>query len=294
MTDQLTAMRLFVRLAHTGSFSQAAREQKLSQPTTSRMISDLEAHLGVTLVTRTTRAVALTQAGAEYLARIQPILDALLEADHAVRGTGELRGSLRITVASIIASRVILPKLKTFMVDNPQLAITLSTEDRRQDLIQEGIDVALRFGKLADSSAIARRIGRWPLFMAAAPTYLQERGTPLIPTDLATHTFIVAGPLADDMLVLKKDGREVSIRVSGNLTINGTDAGISAGLSGLGLVVASLPALKTDIDRGALVKILPEWNMGELEAHALFPGGQAPKPAARAFVDFLIETMKSS
>ncbi|HLY88335.1 MAG TPA: LysR family transcriptional regulator, partial [Acetobacteraceae bacterium] len=96
MTDQLTALRLFVRLAHTGSFSQAAREQKLSQPTASRLIGDLEERLGVTLFTRTTRGVTLSQAGTEYLSHIQPILAALDEADHAARGTGELRGALRV------------------------------------------------------------------------------------------------------------------------------------------------------------------------------------------------------
>ena len=292
MTDQLTALRLFVRLAHTGSFSQTAREQKLSQPTTSRMISDLEAHLGVTLFTRSTRAVALTQAGAEYLTQIQPILDALTEADHGIRGTGELRGVLRVSVASIIASRVILPRLKSFMSEHPKLEIQLATEDRRQDLILEGIDVALRFGKLADSSALARRIGVWPLIMAAAPSYLQEHGTPKTPAELATHAFVVAGPVAADTLILKKDEREVSVEVNGNLTVNGTDSGVAAGREGIGLVVASTPALLGDMNTGALVRILADWNMGEVEAHALFPSGQTPKPAARAFVEFLIDIMR--
>lgn len=293
MTDQLTALRLFVRLAHTGSFSQTAREQKLSQPTTSRMISDLEAHLGVTLFTRSTRAVALTQAGAEYLAQIQPILDALAEADHGIRGTGELRGVLRVSLASIIASRVVLPRLKSFMSAHPSLEIHLSTEDRRQDLILEGIDIALRFGKLADSSALARRIGSWPLVMAAAPSYLNEHGTPASPAELAKHVFVVAGPVAADTLVLKKGEREVSVEVTGNLTINGTDSGVTAGKEGIGLVVASIPALKKEMECGSLVRVLPDWDMGKVEAHALFPSGQSPKPAARAFVEFLIDIMKN-
>lgn len=112
-------MRIFIRVANTGSFSQAAREQKLSQPTTSRMIADLKAHLGVTLFTRSTRAVVLTQFGEQYLAHIQPILAALEEADQGIRGDGELRGILRVSVASIIASRIILPRLKPFMAQHP-------------------------------------------------------------------------------------------------------------------------------------------------------------------------------
>jgi DNA-binding transcriptional LysR family regulator len=291
MTDQLTALRLFVRLAHTGSFSQAGREQRLSQPTASRLIAELEERLGVTLFTRSTRAVALTQEGANYLAQIQPILDALTLADHTIRGTGELRGTLRVAVASIIASRTILPRLSRFMSAHPQLEIHLSTEDRRQDLILEGIDIAVRFGKLADSSALARRIGNWPLIMAAAPSYLQAHGTPQTPDDLPTHTFVVAGPLAAKTLVLTKDSREVAVNVTGNLFINGTDSAVTAGTQGLGLVVASTPALQHEITRGTLVRVLAEWDMGELEAYALFPSGQTPKPAARAFVDFLIDIL---
>jgi DNA-binding transcriptional LysR family regulator len=292
MTDHLTALRIFVRVAHTGSFSQAAREHKLSQPTTSRMISDLEEHLGVTLFTRTTRAVALTQIGAEYLTRVQPILDALAEADHGIRGTGELRGVLRVSVASIIASRVILPRLKSFMAQHPKLDIHLATEDRRQDLIIEGIDVALRFGKLADSSALARRIGAWPLVMAGSPAYLQEHGVPATPAELATHSFVVAGPVAAKTLILRKEGREVSVVVNGNLTINGTDSAVAAGREGVGLVVASTPALIGEIDQGTLVPILSDWDMGEIEGYALFSSGQTPKPAARAFVEFMIDVMQ--
>lgn len=292
MTDQLTALRIFVRVAQTGSFSQAAREQKLSQPTTSRMIADLEAHLGVTLFTRSTRAVVLTQMGEEYLARIQPILSALTEADHGLRGDGELRGVLRVSVASIIASRIILPRLKRFMAQHPQLELHLSTEDRRQDLILEGIDVALRFGKLADSSALVRRIGTWPLVMAAAPSYLREHGVPANPAELAAHAFVVAGPVAAKTLVMTREGREVSVVVDGYLTINGTDAAVAAGREGIGLVVASAPALSGEIAEGRLVRVLPEWDMGQIEGHALFSSGQTPKPAARAFVEFMIEVMQ--
>lgn len=293
MTDQLSALRLFVRLAYAGSFSQAAREQKLSQPTASRLIGDLETRLGVTLFTRTTRAVTLTQAGADYLAQIRPILSALEQADHAIRGTGELRGTLHVAVASITASRLIIPGLRDFMAAHPNLEVRLSTDDRRQDLLVEGIDVAVRSGKLADSSALGRRLGVWPLVMAAAPAYLASHATPQTPADLADHEFIVAGPVAGRTLTLRNNGREVSVQVSGRVAISGTDSAVAAGIEGVGLVVASLPSFRREIERGTLVRILPEWDIGELEVHALFPGGQPPKPAARAFVDFLAGLLKS-
>jgi DNA-binding transcriptional LysR family regulator len=294
MTDQFAALRVFVRLAHTASFSRTARELKMSQPTASRMVSDLERHLGVTLFIRTTRAVSLTKAGADYLAEIQPILNALTEADHRARGTGELRGELRVSMASIIASRLILPKLQGFMSQHPELSIHLTTEDRRQDLVLEGIDVALRFGKMMDSSALARKVGSWPLVMAGAPSYLQARGTPSSPHDLSEHTFVVAGPVAEKTLLLKKQEQEILIEITGNLAINGTDSAVAAGTLGLGLVLASTAALACEIQSGALVRIMTDWNMGHIEAYALYPGVQTPKPAARAFVEFMIEHMRIS
>jgi DNA-binding transcriptional LysR family regulator len=255
------------------------------------MISDLEAHLGVTLFNRTTRAVALTQAGADYLVDIQPILDALTEADYRIRGSGELRGELRVSMASIIASRIILPRLKGFMAEHPHLTVLLSTEDRRQDLILEGIDVALRFGTLADSSALARKVGGWPLIMAGAPDYLRQQGTPSSPSDLTVHRFVVAGPVAARTLLIEQNGLEIPVEIHGNLTVTGTDAGVVAGKEGLGLVVATVPALIADIETGSLVRVMADWNLGAVDAYALYPGGQAPKPAARAFVEFMIDAL---
>jgi DNA-binding transcriptional LysR family regulator len=143
---------------------------RLSQPTASRIIALLEEQLGATLFSRSTRALTLTDAGAAYLARVQPILESLEEADNAIRGSNDLRGVLRIAVASIIASRAIVPRLGAFVAQHPDLQVELMIDDRRQDLIQEGIDVAIRFGKLPDSSAIARLIGRWPLPKGARRT----------------------------------------------------------------------------------------------------------------------------
>jgi DNA-binding transcriptional LysR family regulator len=288
MSDQLSALRLFVRVAATGSFSQAAREHNLTQPTASRIIAILEEQLGATLFVRTTRAVTLTEAGADYLARIKPILEALEEADFAVRGTGELRGTLRVGVSSIVASRILVPNLPDFAGQHPNLRIELVIDDRRQDLISENVDIVLRFGKLSDSSALARRVGTWPLVAAAAPSYLTRKGTPLSPSDLAAHDFVVAGPAAGKSITFKKEGREVSTQIGGNLAITGAEVAVNAGATGLGIVVASLPSLEKEINDGSLVRLLTDWDIGEISAHALFPSGQAPKPAARAFVDFVI------
>ena len=193
MKDRLTALKLFVRAGHMGNFSSAGRELGLSQPSASRLIAALEAEVGATLFNRTTRAVTLTDAGATYLTRVEGILAALNEADHEARGTGELRGVLRIGTASSFVLREIIPRLPKFLAAHPALRVELVSNDRYQDLVTEGIDVAFRWGSLPDSSASARKLMDDPRILAAAPSYLKERGTPLMPSDLAQHAVII-GP----------------------------------------------------------------------------------------------------
>ena len=169
MSDRLFALRLFARVARTGSFSRAGRELGLSQPSVSRIAAELESEVGAALMTRTTRGLRLTEAGADYLARIEPILVALEEADHAARGTGELRGTLRVSLPLGFGVREVIPRLPPFMELHPALHIDLSLNDRYQDLVTEGIDLALRFGALADSSTVARRLDSWPRLLVASP-----------------------------------------------------------------------------------------------------------------------------
>ena len=292
LSDQFQALRLFVWVARSGSFSKAAREMKLSQPTASRIIVLLEDELGTTLFLRSTRALTLTEAGSDYLARVQPILDSLDEANDAVRGSGDLRGTLRVGVASIIASRAIIPSLPAFLAQHPNLRVDLIIDDRRQDLIQDGIDVAIRFGKLPDSTSIVRLVGRWPLVVAASPSYLDQHGTPEAPEDLSAHRFVIAGPVAGKGLTFKRDGKQVTIQPMGQVAIDGAEVAVSAVRAGLGIAVASLPAFSQELERGELVRLLPDWHLNEIEAHALFAGGQAVRPAARAFIDHLIEAAR--
>jgi DNA-binding transcriptional LysR family regulator len=154
MNDRLFALRLFARVARTGSFSRAGREFGLSQPSASRIIAALERDVGAVLLMRTTRAVTLTEAGTDYLARIEPLLAELEEADHAARGTGEIRGLLRVGLSSSFAVREVIPRLPGFMDRHPALRIDLLMSDQHQDLLSEGVDVALRFGPLKDSNAV--------------------------------------------------------------------------------------------------------------------------------------------
>ncbi len=289
MNDKLLALRLFARVARTGSFSAAARELDLSQPSVSRIVAALEKDVGAALVTRTTRAVKLTDTGTDYLTRVEAILASLEEADHVARGSRELRGSLRVALPSSFGVREIVPVLPGFLARHPALNVQLLMSDQRQDTLKEGVDVALRLGELADSSATARLIGRTQRVIAASPAYLKAKGKPKMPADLATHTAIV-GPAGTNAggWTFQKDGRSVSIRVASRLSVSVNEAAVAAAVAGMGIVTTALWGCRAELASGALIQLLPDWTMGEVEVHGMFTPGRAPKPAARALVDYLI------
>jgi len=295
MNDRLSALRLFSRVARTGSFSAAGRELGLSQPSVSRIIAELERDIGVGLMTRTTRAVALTEAGADYLARIEPILGDLDEADHAARGTGELRGRLRIGTSSSFASREVIPVLPAFAQRHPALTIDMILDDERQDLVAEGVDVALRFGPLADSSARARRIGSARRVLVASPAYLARAGAPAAPADLPSHRIVFAPPSRSaGAWTFRKDGKVTSVRVEPHASFSTNEGAVAAAVAGMGVFSTGNLGCRREIERDELVRVLPGWDMGGTEINAVYVGGRGAKPAARAFTDYLIEALKPS
>jgi DNA-binding transcriptional LysR family regulator len=292
MNDRFFSLQLFVRVARTGSFSVAGRELGLSQPTASRIIAALEKKVGVALLTRSTRAVTVTEAGADYLARAEVILAAMDEADHAARGTGELRGILRIATSSAFANRAIFPRLARFTGQHPALRVEFMLNDRRQDLIGDAID-AMRVGSLSDSNAVARKIGVVYRVLAAAPSYLDRAGVPQSPTDLPNHTCIV-GPASQGLegWAFERDGKKTSIRVEGRYILNGTDSATKAAAAGLGIVSSTHLSCLEEFQNGSLVRVLPEWEMGEADINVVLPAGRASKPSARAFCDLMVAEFK--
>src|SRR3954468_3703996 len=294
MNDRLSALRLFSRAARVGNFSSAGRELGLSQPSASRLIAALEEEVGATLFSRTTRAVTLTDAGATYLMRVEEILAALDEADHEARGTGELRGSLRVGTSSSFVLREIIPRLPAFMEQHPALKIELVANDRYQDLVTEGIDVAFRFGALPDSSATARKIIHLPRILMASPNYLRERGMPTTPSDLAHHSVIIGPAHASPTFSFRKDGRVVSVRVDSQLAITINEGATASAVAGLGIVASSENSARAELKAGKLVRVLPDWDFGSMEVNALFVNGKTIKPAARAFADFLLRELRAA
>jgi DNA-binding transcriptional LysR family regulator len=286
MNDRLAALRLFVRVARAGSFSAAGRALGLSQPTASRVIAALEREVGAALLTRTTRAVTLTEAGADYLERIEPLLAALEEADHAARGTGELRGVLRVGVSSSFAVREVIPRLPDFLAPHPALKVDLLMDDQRQDLVGEGVDLALRFGTLTDSTATYRVLTVAQRGLFAAPAYLARAGTPQTPAALSGHRLIV-GPSGRGAWTFARDGRRVSIRPEPWITATVNEGSTAAAVAGMGIVHTSVWGCRAEVERGDLVPVLADWDMGAADISAVFAAGRAAKPAARAFADYL-------
>jgi DNA-binding transcriptional LysR family regulator len=288
MNDRFFSLQLFARVARSGSFSTAGREMGISQPTASRIVAALEKQIGVALLVRTTRAVTLTEAGSDYLARTESILAALEEADHAARGTGELRGILRVAAPTGFAIRGILPRLSRFTDRHPGLRVEFILNDDRQDLVGESVDVALRVGVLNDSTAVARRIGTIHRVVVAAPGYLARAGTPSVPGDLADHAIIV-GPAGRVMegWSFRRDGKSVSVRVEGRFILNASDAAVAAAIGGLGILSTGDLSVINELEAGKLLRLLPDWEMGSADINVLLPAGRAAKPSARAFSDFM-------
>jgi DNA-binding transcriptional LysR family regulator len=290
MSDRLDALRLFIRVARRGSFSAAGRELGLPQSTVSRTIAALERDIGAALLARTTRAVTVTDAGADFLARIEPILADLDEAEQTLRHSDELRGVLRIGLGTSLAARIVIPHLKPFLDRHPALRVDLLLDDQRQDLVKEGVDVALRFGALADSTATARKLVSWPRALAAAPSYLRTAPALNVPTDLAAHAIIV-GPQGVRDWTFRKGGTTASVRLEGRLRITVLEGAYLAAVEGMGIVMTTLSAFRREFASGALVHVLPDWDLGSVDVHAVFTSGRAAKPSARAIVAYLADIL---
>jgi DNA-binding transcriptional LysR family regulator len=289
----ILSLRLYTRVARLGSFSAAARECGLAQSQVSRMIADLEADLGTRLLSRTTRAVVPTEAGIEFLSRMEPILAALDDAENSVRESGELRGLLRIAMPSTMGIRVIMPRLSAFTERHPQLHLELLLDDFLQDMVREAVDVGIRVGPVPDASGTMRLIGTMQRIVVATPSYLSRHGIPERPEDLARHRIIV-GPVAmRSGWRFHHDGETVEAEVQPGITTNDTAGALAAASNSLGITITTSWACRRELESGELVHLLPEWTMGDMPVHAYFPMGRATRLAARAFVDFIAAELRS-
>lgn len=282
------ALRLYSRVARLGSFSAAARECGLSQSQTSRIIANLETDIGVRLLSRTTRAVVATEVGFEFLARVEPILLALDDAEQSVREGGELRGLVRISMPTTVGIREVIPRLSSFADKHPQLHIQLLLEDRRQDLVRDAVDVAIRLGRQIDATATAKLIVTIPRVILASPAYIAQHGEPSVPADLTRHR-IVGGPASAVPTAwrFERDGEFVEVDLQPHFTTNENEGAVAAAAAGLGVTSTSGWACGRELKDGSLVRVLQGWQTEAIPVYAYFPMGRATRAAGRALVDHL-------
>jgi len=295
MNDRLQELTVFVRAAESGSFTRTARDMNLSQPSVSRIISELEARLGVKLLLRTTRQLTLTAAGEKFLERARDILAELDNAEDAVRGVDSLRGTIRVALPVVFGTREVIPRLSAFLERHPLLRMELRVSDAYQDLVAEGVDVAVRFGKLSDSTFGARRLATLPRFLVAAPAYLKARGTPRIPADLAHHDCIF-GPTSfgRESWTFKRRNTVISVEVTGRIHTDSGPGLYASAIAGLGIAQASAAMCGAELRSGALVELLTDYALEPVEVHAVFPGGPRASAKVRTFADFLAAALTTA
>lgn len=291
--DQLNALRIFLRVAETGSFSAAARQMTLSKSAVSKQITALEDHLSVKLLYRTTRNVSLTEEGRVYAARVQPLVEELELADRSMSQTdGHARGTLRINAPLNFGYSHIAPGLADFRATHPQLMIDLDLSDRFVDLVEEGFDLSIRItDQLEDSSLIARKLAPVDMVTLAAPDYLARAGTPAHPAQCADHDCLrYKGRRGlHEWLFLGPDGERHGVRVKGPLISNNGEALRQAARDALGLVRLPSFTVVDDLRTGRLVPVLTDWPPPTLGIYALYPANRHLSLKVRAFIDFLAQ-----
>jgi DNA-binding transcriptional LysR family regulator len=288
--DRLTAMELFVRIVETGSFSAVAREMDMNQPTVSKQLSALEQKLKTRLLNRSTRQLSLTEAGSEYYEACKRILDEVREAESNIgRLQGQLAGQLKVNTSIALGQMYVGPLTLKFQKLHPGLEVDLSLVDRFVDVVEEGIDVAIRVGRLTDSNLVARRLGKTRRVAVATPAYLKKHGTPRTPEDLVNHNCLLYAYLStgNEWMFQSPEGTEIRVKVSGNFRANNGEAIRQAVLADLGIAVAPEWIAMKDLESGVLKAILTNYAPTLMDIHAVYPSGRHLSTKVRTYVDFL-------
>ena len=288
--DRITGMQLFVRVVETGSFSKAAAELGITQPTATKHVAALEARLGARLLHSSTRGVTPTEVGLLYHAKCKAIDQQMEEADNlASLLQSQVGGQLRIGCSVAFGRRVLVPLVLRFMQEHPGLGVDLSFDDRYVNLVEQGIDVAIRMGRLADSSLGARYLGRNPWVLVAAPAYLAEHGTPADAAALAQHRCLVYSSVQGDdrWSFITTDGAAQSVAVRGPLRSNNLSAVLAACRAGMGLAVLPGYVARDSLNDGALVALLPGLAIPAQDMHAVFPSPKLVPGKVQVFIGWL-------
>lgn len=286
-------MNVFVAAVDAGNFSAAARLLGLSPSAVSKQIGRLESRLGARLLNRSTRRISLTDVGREFYDRSRSILADIDDAERAVASASDQpRGRLRITASISFGQRQIVPMVPEFVSRFPDVRVDVMFSDRVIDMVDEGIDVAVRVSAPVDSALIARQLVPDRRVVCASPEYLRRHGTPQTPEDLAAHNALIYSTVYSDTWRFDGPSGPAAVRVSSNFAANSGEAIRDLALGGLGIARLATFLVGPDIKAGRLVEVLPDWrDPQENIIHAVYPSRRLVPPSTRAFVDFLVEKL---
>jgi DNA-binding transcriptional LysR family regulator len=286
--NPLGAMEAFVRVVDAGSFCGAAKQLRIGQPAVSKTIAQLEERLGVRLLLRSTHGLTPTEAGRNFYDRAKRSIEEAEAAELAARGTAAaLSGRLRVCAPLTFTRLHVMPRLSVFLAEHPSLDVDVVLDDRDTDLIEAGIDVALRIGRLTDSAVTARKIGQCQRRVIGTPAYFAARGIPRTPTDLLAHQAIIYEQRdGGASWAFRKGTSETTLTLSGRLRVSASE-GIREGvLAGLGFAIASDWVFAPELKSGGVISILDDWSLPAVDLSAVFPAGRQPSAKARAFASF--------
>jgi DNA-binding transcriptional LysR family regulator len=292
--DRIDSVGVFIEVGEGGSFAQAARRLGRSPAAVTRAVAELEGRLGVRLLTRTTRAVGLTEAGRRFLAGAKRVLADLDEIERAAAGEGTApRGELRATAPILFGRLHLLPIVIEFLRRFPDVSVALNLLDRPVDLIDEGFDAALRIGALAESSLVASRVGAVRQIVVASAGYLSGHGRPQAPADLRAHAVVAFSGIAGiERWTFRQGSRELNVTIKPRFIVNTAEAALDAARADFGITRVLSYQAADDIVRGSLLRLLPAYEGDELPIHLVYPGGRHPPPKLRAFLDFTMPRLR--
>jgi DNA-binding transcriptional LysR family regulator len=294
--DQLSAMRVFIRVVETGNFTRAADTLSIPKATVTNLIQGLEAHLRTKLLNRTTRRVMVTTDGALYYERAAQIVSELEELDGSLTNSQSLpTGRLRVEMAGAFADSIVVPALCDFYNRYPDIRVDLGVGDRTVDYLAENVDCALRAGAPADQSLIARRISEVDMITCAAPFYIEKFGMPERPEDLEKNHYSVSYFRAQTSRTVpfefRRDNEQLEINPRYIVAVNDSRTYVTAAMTGLGIVQAPGFMARDAIAKGDLVRVLPEWNREPLPLYVVYPPNRHLSNKVRVFVDWLAKLL---
>ncbi|HDM8230987.1 TPA: LysR family transcriptional regulator [Vibrio campbellii] len=291
--DQLSAMRAFVRVVQTGSFSATGREMNTSQTTISKKVAALEKKIGVKLLARSSRDHALTPAGAKYYQTCVDILGELDEAEAEARSeVASPQGTIRISAPVAFGRILLAPIMAEFFQRYPDIKVDLQLSDQHTDLISDGIDVAIRAKQLEDSTLIARHLFDNPMLVLAAPSYLQQHGEPKTPEDLKQHNCLVYSRMKDiNVWSFTKQNQKHAVAVNGNFQSDNGDVLLEVALTGMGIVILPIWMVEHHLKERRLTQLMSDYTGQNLPFNAVYLQSRYTPLKVRCLIDYLKEKL---